>query len=168
MLSVAAPKLRRSELICADITKPDAPDGSYDLITAFRFFLNAEPPLRIAVMRALASRLKNARSLLVFTNHGNPLSYKAAAWPIHRTRQLLFGRRPAGNYLTHRQVRQLLDESGLQIVERSGCGLISPRLFKIAPSTAGSIERRFGRGGLARAVGVNQLYVVGKKSREAF
>ena len=163
MLRVAATKLQRSELICTDITTSGAPEGRYDLITAFRFFLNAEPPLRVAVMRALAFRLKNPQSLLVFTNHGNPFSYKAVAWPIHRTRQLLFGRRPAGNYLTHRQIKHLLDESGLQIVERFGCGLISPRLFKIAPSTAGSIERRLDCGALARAIGVNQIYVVGKK-----
>ena len=164
MLRLAAAKLQRSELICTDITRSDVPEGMYDLITAFRFFLNAEPPLRVAVIRALALRLKNAESMLVLTNHGNPFSYKAAMWPIHRTRQLLFGRRSAGNYLTHMEIKHLLDESDLQIVERFGCGLISPRLFKIAPSTADLIERRFGCGEVARAIGVNQIYVVSKKS----
>jgi SAM-dependent methyltransferase len=164
MLRLAAPKLQRSELICSDITKSDAPEGMYDLITAFRFFLNAEPSLRVAVIKALATRLKNSESMLVLTNHGNPVSYKGALWPIHRTRQLLFGPQPFGNYLTHKQIKHLLDESGLHIVERFGCGIISPRLFKVAPSMADSIEGRFGRGKVARAIGVNQVYVVSKTS----
>jgi SAM-dependent methyltransferase len=164
MLRLAAPKLQRSELICSDITKSDAPEGKYDLITAFRFFLNAEPSLRVAVIKALAARLKNSESILVLTNHGNPFSYKGAMWPIHRTRQFLFGPQPFGNYLTHKQIKHLLDESGLRMIERFGCGIISPRLFKVAPSMADSIERRFGCGKLARAIGVNQIYVVSKTS----
>jgi len=146
MLRLAAPKLQRSELICTDITKSDVPEAKYDLITAFRFFLNAEPSLRLAVMRALALRLKNAESVLVFTNHGNPFSYKGAMWPVHR-------------------IKQLLEQLGLHIVERFGCGIISPRFFKIAPSMADSIESRFGGGDkVARAIGVNQVYVVSKTS----
>ncbi len=162
MLRLAAPKLQRSELICTDITKSDVPEGKYDLITAFRFFLNAEPSLRVAVIKALAARLKNTESMLVLTNHGNPFSYKGVMWPVHRTCQLLFGRQTFGNYLTHKQIRHLLDESGLHIVERFGCGIISPRFFKIAPSMADSIECRFGGGKVARALGVNQIYVVSK------
>jgi SAM-dependent methyltransferase len=164
MLRLAAPKLQRSELICSDITKSAAPEGKYDLITAFRFFLNAEPSLRVAVIKALAARLKNSESMLVLTNHGNPVSYKGALWPIHRTRQFLFGPQSFGNYLTHKQIKHLLDESGLHMVERFGCGIISPRLFKVAPSMADSIERRFGCGKVARAIGVNQIYVVSKTS----
>jgi SAM-dependent methyltransferase len=164
MLRLAAPKLQRSELICSDITKSDAPEGKYDLITAFRFFLNAEPSLRVAVIKALAARLKNSESILVLTNHGNPFSYKGALWPIHRTRQFLFGPQPFGNYLTHKQIKHLVDESGLHMIERFGCGIISPRLFKVAPSMADSIERRFGCGKLARAIGVDQIYVVNKTS----
>jgi SAM-dependent methyltransferase len=164
MLRLAAPKLQRSELICSDITRSDAPEGKYDLITAFRFFLNAEPSLRVAVIKALAARLKNSESILVLTNHGNPFSYKGALWPVHRTRQFLFGPQPFGNYLTHKQIKHLLDESGLHMVERFGCGIISPRLFKFAPSMADSIERRFGGGKVGRAIGVNQIYVVSKTS----
>ena len=164
MLALAAPKLKRSELICNDITASAVPEGSYDLITAFRFFLNAEPQVRLKVMRALGERLKNSRSLLVFSNHGNPFSYKALAWPIHRTRQVLFGRRPVGNYLTHGTIKALLDESGLRIVERFGCGIVSPRLFKVAPAAADAVERNLGRGAIGRFVGVNQVYVVTRRS----
>src|SRR5262245_50706863 len=48
MVDRARLRLRRIELVCRDITDPTvAPDGCYDLITCFRFFLNAEPALRL-------------------------------------------------------------------------------------------------------------------------
>jgi SAM-dependent methyltransferase len=163
MLDLARTKVRRSEMVCVDITSDAPPEATYDLITAFRFFLNTEPELRLRVMRALGRRLKNEHSRLVFNNHGNPLSYKALAWPIHRVRQLLFGRGPAGNYFTHREVSELVTQAKLRIIERTGCGLISPKLFKMFPSAARNLERRFGRGTLAKILGVDQIYVVGKK-----
>jgi SAM-dependent methyltransferase len=163
MLAVARTKIQRSELVCMDITKEGPPEDRYDLITAFRFFLNAEPELRLRVLKALALRLRNADSRLVFNNHGNPFSYKAAAWPLHRTRQLFHGRAPAGNYLTHREVKELVRKADLQIVERTGCGLISPKVFKLAPSEAGTIESWFGRNILGRTFGVDQIYVVARR-----
>lgn len=163
MLAIAQAKTRRSKLICGDITDEAVASGPYDLITAFRFFLNAEPELRLAVMNALALRLRDQRSRLVISNHGNPLSYKAIAWPIHRLRQKIGGRGPSGNYLTDREVRQLASQCGLQILERSGCGLVSPRLFKLAPHLLRSVERWFRNGSLATAIGVNQLYVLAKQ-----
>jgi SAM-dependent methyltransferase len=163
MLDIAKTKVHRSELLCMDITKGEPPEGSYDLITAFRFFLNAEPELRLRVLKALAPRLKNQDSRLVFNNHGNPFSYKAVAWPLHRTRQLFLGRALAGNYLTHRQVKELVTKANLQILERTGCGLISPKFFKLAPTAAGTIESWSGRNALGRVFGVNQIYVVGRR-----
>ena len=46
MLRLAGPKLRRRELICADITTSEAPARTYDPLRVFRFFLIASPPLR--------------------------------------------------------------------------------------------------------------------------
>ena len=163
MLDIARTKVCRSELICTDITRGEPPEGSYDLITAFRFFLNAEPELRLRVLKALALRLKNENSRLVFNNHGNPVSYKAMAWPIHRTRQFFRGRSPAGNYLTHGQVEKLLTKADLQVLERTGCGIISAKLFKLAPCAAGAIESWSGRNALGRAFGVDQIYVVARR-----
>jgi SAM-dependent methyltransferase len=158
MLEAARKEVSRSELICADVTAAGAVEGRYDLITAFRFFLNAEPPLSTRVMQSLARLLKNPQSRLVFSNHGNPCSYKAIAWPVHRARQFVFGRKPAGNYLTHSEVERLVEQANLKIVERFGCGVVSPKLFNFAPATARKFERRIG--GKVGRLGVNQIYVV--------
>lgn len=163
MLDIARTKVCRSELICKDITRGEPLEGSYDLITAFRFFLNAEPELRLRVLQALALRLKNQDSRLVFNNHGNPFSYKAVAWPFHRTRQLFSGRAPAGNYLTHGEVKELMTKANLQILERTGCGVISPKLFKLVPSASRALESWSGRNALGRTFGVDQIYVVARR-----
>ncbi|MEY2548642.1 MAG: hypothetical protein QOD64_1224 [Verrucomicrobiota bacterium] len=163
MLKIARTKVRRSELFCCDLTSDATVGDKYDLITAFRFFLNAEPNMRLGVLKALAVRLRNENSRLVFNNHGNPWSIKAIAWPIHRVRQWLRGRETAGNYLTHSEVESLVAAANLRIVERTGCGLLSPRLFRLAPSVLGEFEARAGGGKLARAAGVNQIYVVARR-----
>jgi SAM-dependent methyltransferase len=159
MLALARSKVRRSQLICCDVLR-DPPPEKFDVITAFRFFLNAEPSLRTAVMRTLASLLRDRTSRLIFTNHGNPFSYKAALWPYHRARALRRGSARAGNYLTHGEVLTLLRDSGLEIVEREGYGFISPRLFRSAPAAAHAFERRLAGVPLLGAFGVNQMYIV--------
>ena len=164
MLKIAAAKVQRSELICADITKEALP-GPYDLITAFRFFLNAEPDLRVIIMKALASQLRDENSRLVFNNHGNPFSYKAVAWPFHRLRQLINGRPATGNYLTDKEIRALLIAADLELVERSGYGVISPKLFRLSPSRARDLERRGSASAFARKFGVNQIYVARLRTR---
>jgi hypothetical protein len=98
----------------------------------------------------------------VFNNHGNPFSYKVAAWPYHRLRQSFFGRRPAGNYLTHNEVLDLVAAAGLRIVEHTGCGLISPKLFKLLPNLARKTELWFGLGTSGKMFGVDQIYVAAK------
>jgi predicted TPR repeat methyltransferase len=158
MLKIARTKVRRSELICADITATPLTD-TYDLITAFRFFLNAAPALRSKIMKTLAGQLRDQNSRLIFNNHGNPWSYKAVAWPLHRLRQTIQGRPSVGNYLTDSEVRELVAAAGLEILEQVGYGLISPKLFRFAPSRARELERDWSSSGMAQRIGVNQLYV---------
>lgn len=71
MLSRARSKLFRTELIRGDLTtEPLLRNRQYNLITAFRFFLNAEKELREEAMRVLASLL-TPDGVLVFNNHMN-------------------------------------------------------------------------------------------------
>lgn len=166
MAAIARTKVT-SPVVCGDITtNTDLVSEGYDLITAFRFFLNAEPPLRTAAMAALAARLRDDTSLLVLNNHGNLWSHKLALWPIHALHN---GReyRPEGNYMSHKQVVALLDGAGLEVVTRIGCGVTPGRL---APhvSREGLLrgEQRMAGTALAR-IGVNQMYVVRRRSRAA-
>ena len=78
MLEVARENVTRAEVIEGDLTRATVlPGREFDLITAFRFFPNAEDQLRQDAMNALAKRLKPG-GFLVFNNHKNTsaLSYR--------------------------------------------------------------------------------------------
>ncbi|CAN5726774.1 MAG: class I SAM-dependent methyltransferase [Actinomycetota bacterium] len=160
MLDIARQKVRHAELLCADITATPEIEGRYDLITCFRFLLNAEPALRRQAMRGLAARLKDRDSRLLFDNHGNLSSYKALRWPgsVLRRGQPVY--ESAGNVLSHSDVMSVLHDAGLEVIARHGYGLLSgkaPQLFGY--DRVLELERRLaGAAGLER-LGVHQLYV---------
>jgi SAM-dependent methyltransferase len=108
MLSEARKKLTRTELIKADIISENALQGrKFNLITAFRFFLNAEPELRNAAMQALIPLLEN-NGFLVFNNHRNITSplmkfkYKCSKGDL--------------NFMTMQEMHDLAGRNGLEIV----------------------------------------------------
>ena len=69
MLEVAESHLTRSELMNVDLTRePALSDRKFEMITAFRFFPNAEPELRDDVMRELATLLAPG-GILILNNH---------------------------------------------------------------------------------------------------
>lgn len=69
MLEVARANVRRAELLQGDLTRGDLLSGRrFDLVTAFRFFPNAEPELRRDAFAALAEHLAPG-GILVFNNH---------------------------------------------------------------------------------------------------
>ncbi len=132
MVDLASTKIKEGQMICRDITGPDAEiEGKYDLITTFRFILNAEPALRLAGIKALAARLKDDSSRLIFNNHGNLFSHKLLLWPVHALRRSGKGYLSEGNYMTHGQVVRLLDAAGLEIVRSVGCGMLGGHVAKI-------------------------------------
>ena len=76
MLSVAKETSGRSEIYQADLTTNDIlEERKFDLITAFRFFPNAQPSLRNDAMRVLVRHLGEG-GRLVFNNHKNLSSVK--------------------------------------------------------------------------------------------
>jgi SAM-dependent methyltransferase len=160
MLDIARQKVHRADLVCADITATPEVEGRYDLITCFRFLLNAEPALRRQAMRGLAARLKDGNSRLVFDNHGNLTSYKALRWPgsVLRRGQPVY--ESAGNVLSHTDVLRVLADAGLEVVARHGYGLLSgkaPQVFGYDPVL--KLERRLAGAPVLERLGVHQLYV---------
>jgi SAM-dependent methyltransferase len=109
MLEVARKAVPAAELIEADLTQADVLDGRrFDLITAFRFFPNAEPELRRAVFSILARHLA-PRGVLVFNNHKNRNSLR------RRLSGLMGSARNQGT-MTHQQVDALAAEAGLRVL----------------------------------------------------
>jgi len=168
MIEVARQKVRNTTILCKDVTAPDADvEAKYDLITAFRFVVNAEPSLRLAGLRALAARLRDQSSVLVFNNHGNLISQKIFLWPIHRWKRRKMTWSPDGNYMTDGDVRDLADRAGLKVERVMGCGLLGGRGASIL-----GFERavRWERALAARwpsAFGGNQMYITRLKPEAA-
>lgn len=166
MAELARAKLKHGHIICCDITsEADVPiEGRYDLITAFRFVLNAEPTLRLAALQALARRLRNRSSRLIFNNHSYFWSHRILAYPLDAIRRLGKPHQPWGNYLTHGQVKSLTDQAGLRIHKILGCGLLSGKLTRwLNFESAVRFERRAAKSAVLSHIGVNQMYVVGLK-----
>ena len=162
MLSRARKRVRLAELVCADVTASGGSvEGHYDLITAFRFVLNAEPALREAGLRALALRLKDGRSRLVVNTHGNPVSYKGIVVPFRRALHL---RGADENLLSAAALARSLDEAGLEPESQFGMGVLpAPVLSRLPRNVALGLERTFSRIWGLRGLGVNQILVCRRK-----
>lgn len=107
MLAVARASAGRSEIVQADLTRSDVlGERLFDLITAFRFFPNAEPSLRSEAMRALVRHLARG-GRLVFNNHRNASSLQ---FRLARAR-----RRGGFDGMTLDEVRELIAAHGLEI-----------------------------------------------------
>jgi SAM-dependent methyltransferase len=159
MANLARRKVRKSAVLCRDITLPGAEvEDQYDVITAFRFFLNAEPTLRDSALQALRQRLRTKSSVIIFNNHGNLWSHKVLLYPLHRFR----GRAVpgvSGNYLSHRQIQQFADKAGLLVERVAGCGVMGGRALQLSKEARRfQIESQLANCSLQR-IGVNQLYV---------
>lgn len=159
MAARAHARVPAARLAVVDVTAPGAElEGTYDVVTAFRFVLNAEPSLRLAGMRALAARLRSSDAVLVFNNHGQLTSHKAILALPHLLRRG-FRRSNEGNVLSHRAVLALAGAAGLRATRVAGAGLLGGRLAEKLPQRrAEAIERRFARSRWSR-FGSNQLYV---------
>ena len=149
---------------CRDITATGSSvEGRYDVITAFRFFLNAEPTLRRAALQQLRDRLRGPQSILILNNHGNLVSHKAIFalphWVKKRGRRL-----QEGNLMSHRSVLRLARDAGIEISREAGCGFLGGRLAALLPErSVRRFERWFARSRISW-LGSNQLYIARLKS----
>ena len=71
MLAVAKVKCDKSYFLQCDLTRHRVSIGLFDLITAFRFFGNAQDALRVEVLSVLNNYLM-PDGILVLNNHRNP------------------------------------------------------------------------------------------------
>lgn len=117
MLAVAQKRAPYVTHLLGDITVDDSlVAGPYDVITAFRFFLNAEPALRDSAMAALRARMHSS-SVLFFNVHRNSGSI---------THRLLLARGRKEHelrYMSASEVQALLSRHSLTIKSRHGFGL---------------------------------------------
>ena len=159
MLDRAAEKVEpTTTLLCGDVTHDAALlDGSFDVITAFRFFLNAQPDLREAALAVLARHLRDD-GVLVTNFHGNTWSLRAPGYLVEK----YVRRRPVTNRISYRQVKRLFARHGLRIVEFRGIGLVTPRLLRaLGPGRAERLEALLARFPRLQFLAVDLAFVVG-------
>jgi predicted TPR repeat methyltransferase len=153
MLEVARKNQKNIELYEADITQDDVlGDRKFNLITAFRFFPNAEPELRFEAMQALVKHLDD-NGYLVFNNHKNTGSFR------NRLARL-FGRRGFKG-MSISDVKALLAKNDMEIVQIYHL-CVSPASEKrmlLPPSVLRHIERVLARCPVFRNLGQNVLFV---------
>lgn len=136
MLEVARREVPDARLECADITREQVlSDAKFDLITAFRFFPNAQPELRREVIIQLKNRMSPG-GLLVFNNHMNGNSF-------HTLALRLSGRDP-GHTMSMAEVRDLVALGGLRIDSQVNLGVIPyyAPVFRRTARSYESLERR--------------------------
>ena len=132
MAAVARTKCRSAQVRVGDILTQPAILGqdAFEVISCFRFVLNAEPKLRLQVLRQLRAVLRQPQGVLLVNVHGNAhsLRHPAIAWKRR-------GKRTPGpeemlNEMTPGEVEALLSAAGFTIARRFGFGIMPPTFYR--------------------------------------
>ncbi len=114
MLTVARARYPKITFLERDITRePLTTSASFELITAFRFFPNAQKELRDLVMNEFHKMLRPG-GMLIINNH------QAAESNFERVHKALG--RPSSRVMTHCEVEKLASDHGFRIVKSFGVG----------------------------------------------
>jgi SAM-dependent methyltransferase len=158
MLERAAARMPGVKLVQADILcTPESLPSDVDLVTAFRFLLLAEPPLRENCLRVLANRLRAERGIIVVNSHGNPWSFRLGA----RVRDAILARNTSLPHFSMRDMKLLAAKCGLRLVEATGCGFIPRSVQRRLPATwCARLERAMSGMPLLWRFGTNLMFVL--------
>jgi len=170
MLKVARNVLPEMEIIQADITKNNVLKNhpKFDVITAFRFFMNAQESLRKEVFQALFPLLKDD-GIFIFNNHTNTLSLSFLFRKVILSTKNLF-RSPENrfyniNSLSNRSMEKLINQAGFEVLETYHRGVLPLPNEKTSFDVRKieKIERWFSSKSFFRLFSVNVMYICKKQ-----
>lgn len=131
MVDVARTKCTKAQLLVGDIlAQPELLQKSYDVISCFRFILNAEPEMRERILGRLREVLRQPDGLLLVNVHGNSRSLRHPTVLWRRWRERTKKTDAQRNEMSPDEVKQLLHKSGFQIVRQLGFGVLPPTLYR--------------------------------------
>ncbi len=168
MIKQATKKVKKAKIIKQDITISNPFESDQmDLITSFRFFLNAEKKLRSEVLDSLHSIL-NRDGYLVFNIHNNSTIISRSIDKLAIFKKKLDGKKfQPQNSMSISEVRCLLDKHNFEIVKTYHKALIPLKseksTFKISKYT--KIENLFSGIDFAKHLSRNIIYVCRKKQK---
>lgn len=159
MAKVASARLQYANVIVGDVTiNSELLPGPFNVITAFRFMLNADPLLREQALLALGRRMDGS-SVLIVNVHGHAPSLRSLA--IRLKRVLLKASERDVNEMGQREFIRLVQKARLSVVDKIGVALLTPKIAAILGTRLTKfIERLSYRIGLSRYFGSNQIYVL--------
>jgi len=159
MVAVARGKCPKARLLVGDVlARPELLQPEYDLISCFRFVLNAEPELRGRVLRRLRSVLRSPGGRLLVNVHGNSrsLRHPAILWRRGRGAE----KEAMLNEMSPVEARRLLADSGFEVERQFGFGLVPPTLYRTPlRRAAAAVDRAFAGENLWRNWSVDILFV---------
>ena len=167
MIELARKTCRRSSFSVGDFNKDDRlAAGQYDVITMFRFILNADSDLREGALRWLRNCIQEGSGRLILNMHGNVYSMRHPSIVFRKWRIRYAGGNDQGgrimlNEMSVHDVSELLQRTGFEIVEYYGVGVMPPLLYRIpvARNIAGWVDRVTTGVRLLRNVSVNVIFV---------
>lgn len=147
MLEVARKEVVRAKLISGDITRNELLGiQTYDLITAFRFFLRAQPQLKNEVMAKLVEHL-NSNGYIVFNIHNNKSSISNNISKLYT--KIKYRKVSPRDEMSYDEVCTLVNRHGLEVVQTYPYGTFpvfrGEQKFpvKITQFTDGLIKNRY-------------------------
>ena len=161
MLEVARGAGTRAEIIEVDITRDNKLDGrEFDLITAFRFFPNAERELRKGALAAL-TRLLSSDGILVFNNHKNAGSLRRRLGSAKRRVVRRSAPESERRTMSDIEARNLVADVGLHIHRVYHLAVLpfGDHTMWLPQGTITSIERALSRLPFTEPMAQNLIYV---------
>jgi ubiquinone/menaquinone biosynthesis C-methylase UbiE len=172
MIDKARSKCQSAEFVVTDITSesvsPVLQDRQFDVITAFRFYKNAQTSLRESATRALPRYLKDG-GLFIFDLHLNTFSLVgilARIMSFLRLPKLLGVSELWLRTISLSTIRRLFAGSDFEIVDYYGMGILPGRSnWVILPrKSLYAVEEFFTRRKLGRGMSYNILVIARKTS----
>lgn len=124
MLKPARKKLKKTNLLCLDITNEKdyskIREEKFDIILSFRFFLNIENRLKDIILSRL-NELTKDNGIFIFNIHANKYSFMGIRELLNR----LIGKK--GTLLSIKKLRSLANRNGFLIKEIYSYGFIPHR-----------------------------------------
>ena len=163
MLQVARETLPGVEIIEADLTRDDHLGcREFDLITAFRFFPNAEPDLRRDALAAIARHLKPS-GILIFNNHRNRNSL-TRRMVVAKGRVTRAPRANADWGMTREEAYELIQEGGMEVEREYALSVLplSDRHMLRPTGVTETVEALLTRIALFTPLAQNLIYVCRK------
>ena len=162
MIALAQTEKRKAKLFVGDIIRDEnLLPGPFDVITSFRFLLNADTRLREEALLALRRRMAE-ESILIINNHGSAPSLRSVSIKLRKT----FEKKDQNwlNEISQQEFRDLAYKCGFSIVTQVGTSVLTPNIFRfLGTRFTNIIEQMALFTTISQWIGSNQIYVLKRK-----